>query len=136
MGRKVVDIPFDPHELTVDIDLFRRAAPLVQPKLVALGLSMTRFPHARRSTSNCRCDVARTSRNRHPQDRTIVPHARRLAMKHRSTWSRVRIDRIDHRLDLDDLERGVRKRVAGYKVPRSVWLVDRIARTISGTSTR
>jgi glycine hydroxymethyltransferase len=44
MGRKVVDIPFDPHELVVDIDLFRRAAPLVQPKLVALGLSMTLFP--------------------------------------------------------------------------------------------
>jgi glycine hydroxymethyltransferase len=44
MGRKVVDIPFDPHELVVDIDLFRRTAPLVQPKLVALGLSMTLFP--------------------------------------------------------------------------------------------
>ena len=44
MGRKIVDIPFDPHELVVDIDLFRRAAPLVQPKLVALGLSMTLFP--------------------------------------------------------------------------------------------
>ena len=44
MGRKVVDIPFDPHELVVDLDLFRRAAPLVQPKLVALGLSMTLFP--------------------------------------------------------------------------------------------
>ncbi|HUN49313.1 MAG TPA: aminotransferase class I/II-fold pyridoxal phosphate-dependent enzyme, partial [Stellaceae bacterium] len=44
MGRKVVDIPFDPTELTVDIDGFRRAAPLVRPKLVALGLSMTLFP--------------------------------------------------------------------------------------------
>lgn len=44
MGRKIVDIPFDPHELVVDVDLFRRAAPLVQPKLVALGLSMTLFP--------------------------------------------------------------------------------------------
>src|SRR6185503_9199363 len=44
MGRQVVDIPFDPHELTVDLDLFRRAAPLVRPKLVALGLSMTLFP--------------------------------------------------------------------------------------------
>ena len=44
MGRKIVDIPFDPHELVVDIDLFRRAAPLVKPKLVALGLSMTLFP--------------------------------------------------------------------------------------------
>jgi glycine hydroxymethyltransferase len=44
MGRQVVDIPVDPHELTVDIDLFRHAAPLVRPKLVALGLSMTLFP--------------------------------------------------------------------------------------------
>ncbi len=44
MGRKVVDIPFDPTELTVDVDAFRRAAPLVRPKLVALGLSMTLFP--------------------------------------------------------------------------------------------
>jgi len=44
MGRKIVDIPFDPRELVVDIDLFRKAAPLVQPRLVALGLSMTLFP--------------------------------------------------------------------------------------------
>ncbi|HTZ79365.1 MAG TPA: aminotransferase class I/II-fold pyridoxal phosphate-dependent enzyme [Stellaceae bacterium] len=44
MGRKVVDIPFDPAELTVDIDGFRRVAPLVRPRLVALGLSMTLFP--------------------------------------------------------------------------------------------
>ncbi|MEU4423157.1 acyl-CoA synthetase [Actinoplanes sp. NPDC024001] len=36
------------------------------------------------------------------------------------------------RVDLDELERHVRQRVAGYKVPRSVWLVDHIARTISG----
>jgi acyl-CoA synthetase (AMP-forming)/AMP-acid ligase II len=40
--------------------------------------------------------------------------------------------RDDVRVDLDDLERHVRQRVAGYKVPRSVWLVDRIHRTISG----
>jgi len=44
MGRKIVDIPVDPHELIVDIDNFRKAAPLVRPKLVALGLSMTLFP--------------------------------------------------------------------------------------------
>ena len=44
MGRKIVDIPFDPHELVVDIDGFRKAAPLARPKLVALGLSMTLFP--------------------------------------------------------------------------------------------
>ena len=44
MGRKIVDIPVDPRELVVGIDAFRRAAPLVRPKLVALGLSMTLFP--------------------------------------------------------------------------------------------
>ena len=44
MGRRVVDIPFDPKELVVDIDAFRVAAPLIRPKLVALGLSMTLFP--------------------------------------------------------------------------------------------
>jgi glycine hydroxymethyltransferase len=44
MGRKIVDIPFDPKELVVDIDAFQRAAPLIRPKLVALGLSMTLFP--------------------------------------------------------------------------------------------
>lgn len=44
MGRKIVDIPFDPEALTVDIDAFRKAAPLVRPRLVALGLSMTLFP--------------------------------------------------------------------------------------------
>jgi glycine hydroxymethyltransferase len=43
-GLKVVDIPFDPIELEVDLDLFRRMAPLVKPRLVALGLSMTLFP--------------------------------------------------------------------------------------------
>ncbi len=44
MGRVVVDIPFDPAELVVDVDAFRRMAPLVRPRLVALGLSMTLFP--------------------------------------------------------------------------------------------
>ncbi len=43
-GLKIVDIPFDPVEMTVDIDLFRQLAPLVRPKVVALGLSMTLFP--------------------------------------------------------------------------------------------
>ena len=41
---KIVDVPFDPVELEVDLDLFRQMAPLVQPKLVTLGLSMTLFP--------------------------------------------------------------------------------------------
>lgn len=43
-GLKIVDVPFDPVELTVDLDLFRQVAPLVQPRLVTLGLSMTLFP--------------------------------------------------------------------------------------------
>lgn len=43
-GLKIVDVPFDPIELTVDVDLFRKMAPLVKPKLVTLGLSMTLFP--------------------------------------------------------------------------------------------
>ncbi len=43
-GLKIVDIPFDPVELEVDLDLFRRVAPLVRPRLVALGASMTLFP--------------------------------------------------------------------------------------------
>ena len=43
-GLKVVDVPFDPVELTVDLDLFRKIAPLVRPKVVALGTSMTLFP--------------------------------------------------------------------------------------------
>jgi glycine hydroxymethyltransferase len=43
-GLKVVDVPFDPLELEVDLDLFRKLAPLVRPKVVSLGLSMTLFP--------------------------------------------------------------------------------------------
>ena len=43
-GLKIVDIPFDPVELVVDLDLFGKVAPLVRPKLVALGASMTLFP--------------------------------------------------------------------------------------------
>lgn len=43
-GLKIVDIPFDPQDLTVDLDLFRKAAPLARPRLVTLGLSMTLFP--------------------------------------------------------------------------------------------
>ena len=41
---KIVDIPFDPIELEVDLDLFRKVAPLVRPRVVALGASMTFFP--------------------------------------------------------------------------------------------
>jgi 3-oxocholest-4-en-26-oate---CoA ligase len=36
------------------------------------------------------------------------------------------------RLDLDDLESHLRNEIAGYKVPRSVWVVDGISRTVSG----
>ena len=43
-GLKIVDVPMDPNELVVDLDLFRALAPLVRPKLVALGASMTLFP--------------------------------------------------------------------------------------------
>src|SRR5437763_5315007 len=41
---KIVDIPFDPVELEVDLELFRKVAPLVRPKLISLGTSMTLFP--------------------------------------------------------------------------------------------
>jgi glycine hydroxymethyltransferase len=43
-GLKIVDVPMDPTELEVDLDVFRKMAPLVRPKLVALGASMTLFP--------------------------------------------------------------------------------------------
>jgi glycine hydroxymethyltransferase len=43
-GLKIVDIPVDPIELEVDLDLFRKMAPLVRPKVVALGVSMALFP--------------------------------------------------------------------------------------------
>jgi len=43
-GLEIVDIPFDPGELDVDMDAFRKLAPQVRPKMVTLGLSMTLFP--------------------------------------------------------------------------------------------
>src|SRR5262245_7091654 len=43
-GLKIVDLPVDPVELEVDLDLFAKAARLVRPKVVALGASMTLFP--------------------------------------------------------------------------------------------
>lgn len=42
-GLHIVDVPFDPVELTVDLDLFAKVAPLVRPRVVALGASMTLF---------------------------------------------------------------------------------------------
>ena len=43
-GLKIIDVPFDPIELTVDLDLFGKVARLVRPKVVTLGASMTLFP--------------------------------------------------------------------------------------------
>ncbi len=43
-GLKVVDVPFDPQELTVDLEAFATVARAVRPPLVALGLSMALFP--------------------------------------------------------------------------------------------
>ena len=43
-GLRIVDVPFDPNELVVNLDLFKKVAPLVKPKVVTLGLSMTLFP--------------------------------------------------------------------------------------------
>jgi glycine hydroxymethyltransferase len=43
-GLQIVDIPFDPVELEVDVDAFQALATRVRPKLVTLGLSMTLFP--------------------------------------------------------------------------------------------
>ncbi len=50
-GLKVVDVPMDPVELEVDLDTFRKMAPLVRPKVVALGASMTLFPFPLREMS-------------------------------------------------------------------------------------
>lgn len=43
-GLKIVDVPFDPVELTVNLDQFATVARRERPKLVALGASMTLFP--------------------------------------------------------------------------------------------
>jgi glycine hydroxymethyltransferase len=43
-GLNIVDVPFDPHELEVDLDAFANRAREAKPKLVALGASMTLFP--------------------------------------------------------------------------------------------
>lgn len=51
-GLKIVDVPMDPVELEVDLDLFRKMAPLVRPRLVTLGASMTLFPFPLREMSD------------------------------------------------------------------------------------
>ena len=43
-GLNIVDIPYDPEKLEVDLDGFAQVARQVQPKLVVLGMSMTLFP--------------------------------------------------------------------------------------------
>jgi glycine hydroxymethyltransferase len=43
-GLTIVDVPFDPTELEVDLDAFRQQAQRCRPVLVALGASMTLFP--------------------------------------------------------------------------------------------
>ena len=43
-GLEIHDVPFDPIELEVDLDLFADQARRLKPKLVVLGMSMTLFP--------------------------------------------------------------------------------------------
>ncbi len=43
-GLRIVDVPFDPRELEVDLEQFAAIARDVRPKVVALGASMTLFP--------------------------------------------------------------------------------------------
>jgi glycine hydroxymethyltransferase len=43
-GLKIVDIPFDPVEMEVDLDAYARVARREKPRLVAVGMSMTLFP--------------------------------------------------------------------------------------------
>ena len=61
-GLNIVDVPFDPVELEVDLDAFAAAARAARPKLVALGASMTLFPlpggrdrRDRRASGAARC---------------------------------------------------------------------------------
>ncbi|HEY0735332.1 MAG TPA: serine hydroxymethyltransferase [Herpetosiphonaceae bacterium] len=44
-GLNIVDLPFEPTELTVDLEACRREAQRVRPRLAVLGLSMTLFPY-------------------------------------------------------------------------------------------
>jgi glycine hydroxymethyltransferase len=50
-GLKIVDVPVDPVELEVDLDLFTKTARLVRPTVVALGASLTLFPFPLRQMS-------------------------------------------------------------------------------------
>jgi glycine hydroxymethyltransferase len=44
-GCHIVDVPFDPHEMTVDVEAFRQEAERVCPRLIALGSTLTLFPY-------------------------------------------------------------------------------------------
>lgn len=44
-GLRVVDIPFDPHEMSIDVKSFADLALEVKPRLIALGSSLTLFPY-------------------------------------------------------------------------------------------
>jgi glycine hydroxymethyltransferase len=52
-GLRIVDVPFDGDELVVDIDAFRTVARHVQPKIVALGLTMALFPQPVAEIAEC-----------------------------------------------------------------------------------
>jgi glycine hydroxymethyltransferase len=43
-GLRIIDIPFDPVELSVDMERFQQVAREVRPRIVTLGNSMTLFP--------------------------------------------------------------------------------------------
>lgn len=43
-GLKIVDVPFDPKQIDVDLEAFEIVARHVRPKLVVMGMSMTLFP--------------------------------------------------------------------------------------------
>jgi glycine hydroxymethyltransferase len=43
-GLRIVDVPFDPEELEVDLEAFASVAREHRPRIVALGASMTLFP--------------------------------------------------------------------------------------------
>ncbi len=43
-GLRIIDVPYDPIELEVNLEAFAKAARKVQPKLVVIGMSMTLFP--------------------------------------------------------------------------------------------
>jgi len=44
-GCHIADVPFDPYEMTVDVDALRTVARSVRPRLIALGSTLTLFPY-------------------------------------------------------------------------------------------